>query len=619
MRACPTCEHANRDGARFCEECGAVLAAASSDPGAARSLPAAVGHSRYRVQRLLGEGSRKVVYAASDTRLGRDVAVAIIRTDGLDDAGRRRIDREARAMARLGDHPNIVTVFDVGDENGEPYIVSELMPGGSVADAIERADDHRLPVGEALRIGEQVARALEHAHARGVVHRDLKPANVWLAADGTARLGDFGLAAEADRSRITSEGMVVGTVAYLAPEQAVGRAPDTRSDLYALGTSLYEMLTGRPPFLGDDAVTVISQHLNTAPVSPTWHNAAVTPPIEALVLALLEKDPARRPAEAGTVASELRRLQTVPSLTADDAPVPASAPVTQAASFGRFVGRAQELEALKAWFDETMSGRGRLVMVVGEPGIGKTRLVEELSVYTAVRGAQVCWGHCYEGELGVPYLPFVEALRTYVRDRADDELRAELSTGAPEVATIVSDLRVRFPDLPMSPALDGDAERLRLFEGVSAFLANASATRPLVLILDDLHWADKSTLLLLQYLARNLRRERILIVCTYRDVELDRTHPLADTIAALRREHLYERTLLRGFDRDEVKSFIDAVGEQETPRAFAETVHRETEGNPFFVGEILRHLAESGALARSTGNGSGPRASPNSSPRECGR
>ena len=582
-----------------------MLAAPASTPGAGRSLPVAVGEGRYRVQRLLGEGSRKVVYAASDTRLGRDVAVAIIKTDGLDDAGRRRIDREARAMARLGDHPNIVTVFDVGDENGEPYIVSELMPGGSVSDAIERADDHRLPIADALRIGEQIALALEHAHERGVVHRDLKPANVWMAADGTARLGDFGLAVEADRSRITSEGMVVGTVAYLAPEQAVGRAPDKRSDLYALGTSLYEMLTGRPPFLGDDAVTVISQHLNTAPVSPTWHNAAVTPPIEALLLALLEKDPAARPADAGSVVAELRRLQAVRPTASASAPADSPAPVTQAASCGRFVGRAKELEGLKALFDETMSGKGRLVMVVGEPGIGKTRLTEELGVYTAVRGAQVCWGHCYEGELGVPYLPFVEALRTYVRDKGDDELRAELSTGAPEVATIVSDLRVRFPDLPVSPTLEGDAERMRLFEGVSAFLANAATARPLVLMLDDLHWADKPTLLLLQYLARNLRRERVLIVCTYRDVELDRTHPLADMIASLRREHLYERVLLRGLDRDEVKSFIEAVGEQETPAIFAETVHRETEGNPFFVAEILRHLAESGALERVDGHWAG--------------
>jgi class 3 adenylate cyclase/tetratricopeptide (TPR) repeat protein len=564
----------------------------------------AVGEGRYRVRQLLGEGSRKVVYAANDTRLGRDVAVAIIKTDGLDDAGRRRIDREARAMARLGDHPNIVTVFDVGDENGEPYIVSELMPGGSVSDAIERSENHRLAVADVLRIGEQIALALEHAHERGVVHRDLKPANVWIASDGTARLGDFGLAVETDRSRITSEGMVVGTVAYLAPEQAVGRAPDKRSDLYALGTSLYEMLTGRPPFLGDDAVTVISQHLNTAPVSPTWHNADVTPPIEALVLALLEKDPAARPADAGAVVAQLHRLRAAPAASAA-ASSEKPAPVTQAASFGRFVGRAQELEGLKGVFEETLSGKGRLAMVVGEPGIGKTRLTEELGVYTAVRGAQVCWGHCYEGELGVPYLPFVEALRSYVRDKGDDELRAELSTGAPEVATILSDVRVRFPDLPVSPALEGDAERMRLFEGVSAFLANAATARPLVLMLDDLHWADKPTLLLLQYLARNLRRERVMIVCTYRDVELDRTHPLADMIASLRREHLYERVLLRGLDRDEVKSFIEAVGEQETPALFAETVYRETEGNPFFVAEILRHLAESGALERVDGHWAG--------------
>jgi class 3 adenylate cyclase len=598
---CPSCAHENREAARFCEECGAALTAASSGDLGSRPLPTTVGDGRYRVRQLLGEGSRKVVYAASDTRLGRDVAVAIIKTDGLDAAGRRRIDREARAMARLGDHPNIVTVFDVGDENDQPFIVSELMPGGSVADAIQQADDHRLPVPDALRIGEQVALALAHAHERGVVHRDLKPANVWLAADGTARLGDFGLAVEADRSRITSEGMVVGTVAYLAPEQAVGRAPDRRSDLYALGTSLYEMLTGRPPFLGDDAVTVISQHLNTAPVSPTWHNAAVTPPIEALVLSLLEKDPSARPADADAVVSEFRRLRAEQAPIAADVPAAAS-PATQAASFGRFVGRVHELDALKALFDDVLSGRSKLVMVVGEPGIGKTRLVEELGVHAAVRGAQVCWGHCYEGELGLPYLPFVEALRTYVRDRSDIELRAELSTGAPEVATLVSDLRTRFPDLPVSPPLEGDAERMRLFEGVSAFLANAARARPLVLMLDDLHWSDKPTLLLLQYLARNLRRDRIMIACTYRDVELDRTHPLSDMIAALRREHLYERVLLRGFDRDEVKSFIEAVGEQEAPAILAETVHRETEGNPFFVAEILRNLGESGALARVDGH-----------------
>ncbi len=142
-----------------------MLAAPAGAPEAGRSLPVAVGEGRYRVQRLLGEGSRKVVYAASDTRLGRDVAVAVIKTDGLDDAGRRRIEREARAMARLGDHPNIVTVFDVGDDDGEPYIVSELMPGGSVADALEQR--RRAPARDRRRAADRRAgRARARARAR---------------------------------------------------------------------------------------------------------------------------------------------------------------------------------------------------------------------------------------------------------------------------------------------------------------------------------------------------------------------------------------------------------------------------------------------------------------------
>jgi class 3 adenylate cyclase len=263
------------------------------------------------------------------------------------------------------------------------------------------------------------------------------------------------------------------------------------------------------------------------------------------------------------------------------------------------------LDAVKSSLDDALSGRARLVMIVGEPGIGKTRLAEELGVYASLRGAQVCWGHCYEGELGVPYLPFVEALRAYVRDRSDEELRSELGSGAPEVAALVSDLRQRLPDLPALTPLDPEAERLRLFEGVTMFLRQASAARPLVLLLDDLHWADKPSLLLLQYLARNLRRDRVLLVATYRDVELDRTHPLADTVAVLRREQLYERILLRGLERAEVKALIEAVGNQETPEIFAETIHRETEGNPFFVAEILRHLAESGAISRIDGQWTG--------------
>jgi predicted ATPase len=238
-------------------------------------------------------------------------------------------------------------------------------------------------------------------------------------------------------------------------------------------------------------------------------------------------------------------------------------------------------------------------MVVGEPGIGKTRLTEEFSVYAKLRGAEVLLGRCYEGGVSVPYLPFIEAFRQHVRTRPDEELRAELGAGAPEVAALVSEVRARFPDLPESREPESEADRLRLFESMAGFVRSASAATPLVLVLDDLHWADKPTLLLMQHLARGIRNDRVLIVGTYRDVELERTHPLAEVVAALRRERLYERILLRGLPADDVQALISAIADQEVPDEFAQAISRETEGNPFFIEEVLRHLAETGAISRS--------------------
>ena len=237
---CPSCGSANPPGVKFCHECGAALGGAPSvgaphTPSPSPALPASFADGRYIVRGFLGEGGRKKVYLAHDAKLDRDVAFALIKTEGLDEDGLERVKREAQAMGRLGDHPHIVTVFDIGDEAGQPYIVSQYMGGGDVEGLLDKAPDRRLSVPEAMRIAEQVQQGLAYAHERGIVHRDLKPGNVWLTEDGTAKIGDFGLAVSLDRSRLTMEGMMVGTVAYMPPEQALGRQPDARSDLYSLG------------------------------------------------------------------------------------------------------------------------------------------------------------------------------------------------------------------------------------------------------------------------------------------------------------------------------------------------------------------------------------------------
>ncbi len=552
-------------------------------------MPTAIAGGRYHVQRFIGEGAKKRVYLAHDTRLDRDVAIALIKTEGLDDAGLIRVRREAQAMGRLGDHPHIVTVYDTGDEAGQPYIVSQHMAGGSVDDLLQRARNYRPPLDQVLRTAEQICQALEHAHARSVVHRDLKPGNVWLTADGTAKLGDFGLAVAFDRPRLTAAGMMVGTVAYMPPEQALGRPPEARSDLYSLGAMLYEMVTGRPPFLGDDAVAIISQHINTPPVAPSWHNPEVPRALEALILRLLSKAPEERPENATAVRQALLAIRSTASIVAERVVQEEANPLDRLAA-GVFVGREKEMDQLRAGLEETLSGHGQMLMLVGEPGIGKTRTAEELTTYARLRTAQVLWGRCYEGEGAPAFWPWVQVVRAYVRDRDPKALMSEMGPGAADIAQVVSEVRERLPGLPVPPPLEPEQARFRLFDSLTNFLKNASKGQPLVLVLDDLHWADKSSLLLLQFLARELRGARLLLLGTYRDVELRRQHPLAQTLGELNREGLSQRILLRGLTERDVARFIEVAAGLQPPEALVAAVYRETEGNPFFVNEVVRLL-----------------------------
>ena len=163
------------------------------------------------VKDFLGEGGKKRVYRAHDSVLDRDVALAVIKTEGLDPTSRVRITREAQAMGRLADHPHVLQIFDLGDEAGQPYLVLPLMPAGDVATLLETAEDHRMPLEQAIDLAAQICRGLEFAHSKDIVHRDLKPGNVWLTSSGQARIGDFGLAVAIDRSRLTQEGMMIGT------------------------------------------------------------------------------------------------------------------------------------------------------------------------------------------------------------------------------------------------------------------------------------------------------------------------------------------------------------------------------------------------------------------------
>jgi serine/threonine protein kinase len=277
--------------------------------------PSTVGDGRYRLERLLGHGGMAAVYLGRDTELDRPVAVKLLAENLAGDAVfRKRFLREARLAARLS-HPNVVSVYDAGESRaGQPYIVMEHVEGRTLADLLHERG--RLSAAEAVGLAAQACRGLGLAHAAGLVHRDVKPQNLLLREDGTLKIADFGIARAAETTALTEVGTVLGTAAYLSPEQAAGEEVTSAADVYSLGAVLYELLTGRPPYTFDSLGELAAKQAEGA-IAPVSERAPEVPRrVEDAVMRSLARNPAYRPASAEAFARELapdaREPPTVP-------------------------------------------------------------------------------------------------------------------------------------------------------------------------------------------------------------------------------------------------------------------------------------------------------------------
>ena len=271
--------------------------------------------------------------------------------------------------------------------------------------------------------------------------------------------------------------------------------------------------------------------------------------------------------------------------------------ITAVVSAEPFVGRRQELERLREAFDGARDGRGSLVMITGEPGIGKTRLARELEGYASEHGARVLWGRAHEAGGAPAYWPWVQALRQLVEATDGEELRGWLGSGAGEVARVVPELRAHLPDLPEpEPITDPESAQFRLFDALATCLRNVASATPPVLVLDDLHWADRSTLLLLEHVALELSRANLLLVGTYRDVELGRQHPLEQALAGIGRAERFQTIDLPGLSEEDAASYVRATTGVELPAEAMRSIYHETEGNAFFLQEVVALMAQEGTL-----------------------
>ena len=544
--------------------------------------PGAVLNDRYRLEAELGMGGTGTVFQAHDPELDRQVAVKVLTNLGLGTDGRARLQQEAQAIAKLN-HPNIVAVYDVGELDNVPFIVMEYVEG---QDLHRRAPDD---FAEIVSVARQVSLALQHAHDSGVIHRDLKPENVLVQSDGTAKLVDFGIARSV-ASRMTSEGQIAGTVYYLAPELALGQDYDGRADLYALGVMLYELSVGSLPFDQGDPLAVVSQHVNATPIPPRARNPEISPRLEALILQLLSKEQSERPPSAAAVIEALDD----PDLLDPAAVTDQEMAVLDRIARGRFVGRQKELKQARTIWMQTMAGAGQTLLISGEPGIGKSSLARELATQAEISGGIALIGESY-AEGGAPYSPFSQILRRALPEASHNGSKMTEFVIA-DLISLTPELRPNYPDLPDIPALDPESEQRRLFESMVALLTSLSEQSPILLVLEDVHWADSGSLAMLRYLARRTKGQPIMLVATYREGELDDTLPLQEMLVELNRERIASRLKLTRFGKDDTQKLLATIFQEEVSTEFTEGIYNETEGNPFFIEEVCKSLVEEGKL-----------------------
>jgi tetratricopeptide (TPR) repeat protein len=581
---------------------------------------------RYRVLDKLGEGGMGEVFLARDTTLERDVAIKVLPAAlSADPVARERFRREALAAAGL-DHPFICKVFEIGDADGPStpgadgvavrsgrgrlFIVMEYVAGETLHASLERGP---LPSGDVMALAIELTEALEAAHARQIVHRDLKPANIMLTSQHHAKVMDFGLAklvpdASAETrlgagAPITEQGVRVGTPAYMSPEQIAGDAVDHRSDIFSLGVVLIEAVTGVHPFRRGTMAGTMTAVLNDPPLV---HAAAAVgemhPSLRSILLRMLMKSPDARYQSVGEVRSDLQSIG-LPRTDSDTGGRSTATAQDGTSKKQRWpmVGRDAERAELVRHLDAALAGHGGVVLIGGEPGIGKTRLTEELLAEAGRRGATGRVGHCYEMQGSPPYIPFVETLEYTARVVPPAALRRLLGDDAPEVTRLMPELRRMFTDIPQPIELPAEQQRRYFFNAYRAFVERATRLAPLVVVLEDLHWADEPTLQLLLHLAQSVASMPLLLIGTYRDVELEVTRPFAKVLETLLRQRLAARLALRRLPASGVDALLEAMSGRPAPASFARVVFHETEGNPFFVEEVFQHLAEEGRLFTSDG------------------
>jgi anti-anti-sigma factor len=542
----------------------------------ALNLPGHVIRDRYQILNTAGESPLGTVLTAIDTDEDRTVALKVL-SPAFSEETITRFAGQVRRTMNL-DHRNIVKVLDWDSNEDYSFKVEEFTDLPTLQDLLVERDT-LLPIEQAIGIVVDTIDALEYAHSWGVIHGDLKPHNIFLADDGV-RVGGFGLGLLEEGHSLLNVPLILLSASYLAPEQILGQPLDARTDLYALGVIMYRLFTGHLPFDGFSREVMLA-HLDQKPRPPRTLNPHLSQFLEHVILKLLAKDSHDRYESAQQVRRVLARLI-----------VGAENDRRQ----GRFtlVGREEPLRILQECWEKARAGQGQLAFITGESGVGKTSLAHQ---FVAQSGAQLAFTGRSQGfEGSPPYQVFSDVLRTYVAGASLESFDAEDRHLLGDFIHIMPEIRLLLSDLPQPTRLEPAQEQLRFVASAIRFIERATQRQPWLIILDDLQWADQSSLELLGNLGRHLSSMALLIIGIYTDVELKRGHPLLDTVYNLRASSIYRHLPLECLDAGEVGQVLKELWSQPPPDVLSTKIHQHTGGNPLFVGEVARGMVDDGLV-----------------------
>ncbi len=528
--------------------------------------------NRYKVLKKLGEGGMGSVFQVEDN-LSKDIVAFKILSKQIADSPETLLQfkQEFRVMNKLK-HPNTVNVFDYGImPDKSPYLTMEVVPGKELSEI--KGLDYK----EICRILIQICQALSFIHSRLLVHCDIKPQNIRIKGDGTIKVMDFGLM---NQMGLRSNGQITGTVDYLPPEIPTGGIINASSDLYSVGVMAYEMVTGKLPFTGETVLEVIRAHINTQVTPPSEFKNDLPEKFEKIILKLLEKNQQDRYKTASEVIADLTGIigEEVLAETLEQKRSYLSSSV--------LVGRGKELKILEASLENVSKSNGKSVFIAAPAGVGKSRLVQEFKLHVQLAEHPFLTGHCFEQGMSA-YKPVADALRQVIPLTTREELE--------KYGNILIKLFPELKEKGFEPLenLQGIAEKLRLFDTVTAWLSGVSIREELVVFIDDLHWIDQASIDLLNTCIRDLHKAKIMFMGTFRDDEVPPGHPLWQTLE----EELTTLVKLEPFTTEDIASLIKAMfGSVELKMDFVEHVKNATGGNAFFISEVMRYLVEEGIL-----------------------